>query len=666
MRRRRSSGSRNRGRKRPKSSKIQVLARRIGISIRELSASLRADGINPREVESLDAETIESIVLEYGGDNKEVEGEAEEEQIKILEGVPIEEGITVAQLSEKLGARPSILIKILMKAGIMASVNQPLDYKTLEIISQQFGFEAKKKPSLEEMLLTEEPDDPEKLVHRPPVVTIMGHVDHGKTSLLDSIRDTNVIASEHGGITQHIGAYHVQLQGGSVVFLDTPGHEAFTQMRARGAQVTDVVVLVVGADDGVQNQTVEAINHAKAAEVPILIAINKIDLPDANPDSAKRQLSEHGLVPDEWGGQNIFVEISAKERTGIDFLLDMLLLQSELLELKANPAREARGTVIEAKIDRGRGTVATVLVQNGTLEVGDIFIAGFYDGKVRAMINDRGEYVKEAGPSTPVEVLGFTGVPEAGDKFYVLGDEKQVKALSDYRLNLFREEHMVRPIRITLEDLHLKIQEGETSELNIIIKGDVRGSIEALSESLQELSTDEVKLNVIHQAVGSITETDVLLASASNAIIIGFSVRPTAEAMTAAKREGVDYRTYNIIYDVIADVRAAMEGLLEPEIREIVIGRAEVRDIFNVPRLKQVAGCYITTGRMVRGQFLRVIRNNREIHSGTIDSLRRVKDDVTEIQAGYECGIGIASFSEFEIGDILECYTQEKVARRLT
>jgi len=616
-------------------------------------------------VEALDAETIESIAVEYG---KEYEDEAvgeEEEQIKIAEGLQIEEGITVSQLAGKLDIKPSTLIKMLMKSGIMAGVNQALAYDTLEILSQTFGFQPEKKPTLEDQLLTDAPDEPDKLIHRSPVVTIMGHVDHGKTSLLDAIRDTNVIATEYGGITQHIGAYHVQLEGGSVVFLDTPGHEAFTQMRARGAQVTDVVVLVVGADDGVQNQTVEAINHAKAAGVPILVAINKIDLPDANPESVKRQLSEHGLVPDEWGGQNIFVEISAKERTGTDDLLDMLLLQSELLELKANPDRTARGTVIEAKLDKGRGPVATVLVQNGVLKIGDIFLAGSYDGKVRAMINDRGEYVKEAGPSTPVEVLGFTGVPEAGDKFFVLEEEKDAKTLSDYRQNLFREEHLVRPNRITLEDLHTRIREGETSELNIIIKGDVQGSIEALAESLQELSTDEVKLNVIHQAVGSITETDVLLASASNAIIIGFNTRPTAEVIVAARREGVDYRTYTIIYEVISDVRAAMEGLLEPEIREVVIGRAEIRQMFNVPRLGQVAGCYVTTGRMVRGQFLRVIRNNREIYSGTLDSLRRVKDNVPEIQAGYECGIGMESFSDFEIGDILECYTQEKVARRL-
>ena len=472
--------------------------------------------------------------------------------------------------------------------------------------------------------------------------------------------------TEVGGITQHIGAYHVNLENGSVVFLDTPGHAAFTAMRARGAKVTDVVVLVVAADDGVMPQTVEAINHAKAAGVSILVAINKIDKPDANPEGTKRQLAELGLMPEEWGGQNIFADISAKNVTGLEELLELLLLEADLLELKADPSRLARGTVIEAKLDKGRGPVATVLIRNGTLRIGDAFIAGLYYGKVRAMINDRGENVREAGPSISVQVLGFTGVPQAGDKFYALKNEKDAQAISELRLARHREDTLNPQSRISLEDLYKQIREGNIKELNIIIKGDVQGSVEAITESLMNLNTREVKLNLIHRAVGNITETDVLLASASNAIIIGFNVRPTGSAFKKATIERVEIRTYDIIYNVIADVRAAMEGLLEPEIREVLLGRAVVRELFRVPRLGVIAGSYINNGRIVRNQSLRVLRGNREIFSGKVDSLRRFKDNINEVASGYECGIGMEGFNEFQIDDILECYTHEKITRRLS
>jgi len=632
---------------------------------------LRSYGVNVKNhMSTLDPEMVQLVITEYSEQHPEdVKAEDEEEidlQFQQPEALEIEEGITVGQLAKTINAKPTDLIKRLMKFGIIASINQVLNYESLETISEHFGFKPLKKPTLEDILLKDEPDDPSKLVPRSPVVTIMGHVDHGKTSLLDAIRKTNVMDTEVGGITQHIGAYHVNLENGSVVFLDTPGHAAFTAMRARGAKVTDVVVLVVAADDGVMPQTVEAINHAKAAGVSILVAINKIDKPDANPEGTKRQLAELGLMPEEWGGQNIFADISAKNVTGLEELLELLLLEADLLELKANPSRLTRGTVIEAKLDKGRGPVATVLIRNGTLRIGDAFIAGLYYGKVRAMINDRGENVREAGPSIPVEVLGFTGVPQAGDKFYALKNEKDAQAISELRLARHREDTLNPQSRISLEDLYKQIREGNIKELNIIIKGDVQGSVEAITESLMNLNTREVKLNLIHRAVGNITETDVLLASASNAIIIGFNVRPTGSAFKKATIERVEIRTYDIIYNVIADVRAAMEGLLEPEIREVLLGRAVVRELFRVPRLGVIAGSYINNGRIVRNQSLRVLRGNREIFSGKVDSLRRFKDNIDEVASGYECGIGMEGFNEFQIDDILECYTHEKITRRLS
>ncbi|RKU10350.1 translation initiation factor IF-2 [Candidatus Poribacteria bacterium] len=585
---------------------------------------------------------------------------------KTVPTVPqIQEGVTVGLLASEIGFKGTEMIMRLMKLGIMASINQRLDYETLQAISDQFGFEAVRKLTLEEQILQDEPDDAANLLARSPVITIMGHVDHGKTSLLDAIRQSNVMDTEAGQITQHIGAYHVELESGSVVFLDTPGHAAFTAMRARGAQVTDIVVLVVAADDGVMPQTVEALNHAKAAGVPILVALNKMDVENARPDYVKQQLAEYDLVPEEWGGQTIFVEISAKERIGIEELLEMLLLEAELLELSANPNKPARGTVAEAKLDKGRGPVATVLVQSGTLQVGDAFVAGRYYGKVRAMINDRGQRVKNAPPSTPVEVLGFTGVPEAGDQFFAVDSERDARALSESRQEQHRATQLGPQSRVSLDDLFDQIREGDIKELNIIVKGDVQGSVEAVFDSLQRLSTDEVKINVIHQAVGGITETDVLLASASNAIVVGFNVHPTTGALIAKENEDIDVRTYSVIYDLISDVQSAMEGLLEPEVREVVVGRGIVRELFRTPRMGTIAGSYVNWGRIIRNYALRVLRDNRLIYEGQVDSLRHFKDDVTEVQANYECGIGVSAFDDFKVDDVLECYTHERIPRSL-
>lgn len=641
----------------PKGKNVRVyeLARKLQISNKELIKKLNQYGVEVKShMSSVDEETVELISAEF----VELEPEPVPKVLKV------EEGSTVTRLANLLGIKKTDMVKALIQLGIMANVNQRLDFDALTVLSKKFNFEPTRKLSLEEKLLMEEPDDPSKLKPRPPVVTIMGHVNHGKTSLLDAVRETNVMDTEAGGITQHIGAYRVSLEHGDVVFLDTPGHEAFTKMRARGAQVTDIVVLVVAADDGVMPQTIEAINHARAAEVPIVVAINKIDKENAKPDRVRQQLSELGLIPENWGGKTIFVDISAKNKIGIDDLLEGLLLEAELLELKANPEKTARGTIIEAKVDKSRGSVATVLVQDGTLRIGDSFVGGIYDGKVRAMINDHGENIQEAPPSTPVEVLGFSGVPEAGDRFYVLKDEREARAIGEMRKAAFIERDRATTGRKTL-DLYQMIREGEIKDLNIIIKGDVRGSVEALAESLQRLSTDEVKLNVIHAAVGDITENDVMLASASKAIITGFNVHPTSQASKLAEREGVEIKLYNVIYEAISDVRAAMEGLLEPELREVISGRAEVIELFNISRLGTVAGCHVNSGRVLRGSPMRVIRNNRTIYEGKIDSLRRFSQDAQEIASGQECGILVNDFSDFELGDVIESYIYEEVPARL-
>jgi translation initiation factor IF-2 len=493
----------------------------------------------------------------------------------------------------------------------------------------------------------------------------MGHVDHGKTSLLDAIRETSVILTEAGSITQHIGAYHVTVDKGTIVFLDTPGHEAFTAMRARGAQVTDIVVLVVAANDGVMPQTREAVAHAKAAEVPIVIAVNKIDLPNADPEKPRRELSELGLIPEDWGGDAIFVDISAKQKLHIDALLEMILLQAEIMELKGNPNRRAKCIVLEAELDKGRGPVARALVQRGTLRMGDAFVVGPHYGKVRALVNDEGRKVESAGPSMPVEVVGLSGVPQAGDLLTVLEDERSARQIATQRMQRQRQAERVATPRVTLEDLYRNVQEGVAKELAIVLKADAQGSIEALKDALQKLGGDEVRIRVIHSSVGGITESDVMLAAASNAIIIGFHVRPTPQAATAAQREEVDIRLYTIIYDAIKEVESAMSGLLEPTIREVTLGRAEVREVFHVPRVGSIAGCYITDGKIPRNALARVIRDSIVIYEGKVGSLRRFKDDVAEVSSGYECGISIENFQDIKQGDVIEPYLLEKVERTL-
>ena len=654
-------------------TRVHELAKQYNLRSKVLLDLLAAHGIRVKNHMSfLDEEAVALIKSELQEDSPPEDAPQADVSARRAADVPrstplqVTEGLTVAELANTLHLQPNELIMRLMNLKVMASINQRLDYDTLTMLETHLGIEALKAPTLEDELLAEIPDPPGSLRPRAPVITIMGHVDHGKTSLLDRIRQSNISESEAGNITQHIGAYHVLLGTGSIVFLDTPGHAAFTAMRARGAQVTDIVVLIVAADDGVMPQTIEALNHAKAANVPIVVAINKIDVPGARPDFVKQQLSEHELVPEEWGGQTICVETSAIEGTGIDFLLEMLLLEAALLELKANPDKRARGAVIEAQVDKGRGAVATVLVQSGTLKVGDVFVSGRYSGKVRAMMDDLGKRMKVAGPSVPVEVLGFTGVPEAGDRFHVVDSERDARALSETRQDAYRTAKLGAKSHVSLDALFQQIQEGEVKELNVVVKGDVQGSVQAVSDSLVNLSTNEVKINIIHQATGGITETDILLASASEAIVVGFNVHPTTEAVQAKEAEGIDVRTYNIIYNLISDIRSAMEGLLEPEVREVVIGRAEVRELFKVPRLGLVAGSYVNWGRISYNQPLRVLRDNRLIHEGKVNSLRRFKDSVNEVQANYECGIGIETFADLQVGDVLECYVYEQIARLLS
>ena len=674
-RQRRRSAKSNREEKQDQGMRVYELAKQYNLTTKELIALLEVHGVRgKKDMSFLDPDTVALIESELIAEPQEDVVSTLEESVETstdaspdtTDKLQIEEGTTVADLAASLALQPPALIMQLMKLKVMANINQRLGYETLVMLGEHLNFEVVKSPTLEEELLVEIPDLPESLKPRAPVVTIMGHVDHGKTSLLDAIRQSNISESEAGNITQHIGAYHVALEGGSVVFLDTPGHAAFTAMRARGAQVTDIVVLIVAADDGVMPQTIEAISHAKAAKVPIVVAINKIDVPGARPDYIKQQLSEHELLPEDWGGQTICVETSAAEGTGIDFLLEMLLLEAALLELKANPSKPARGVIIEAEVDKGRGAVATVLVQSGTLRVGDVFVSGRYSGRVRAMMDDLGKRLKEAGPSRPVEVLGFTGVPEAGDRFYVVESDRDARLISETRQDQYRTEKLGANSHVSLENLFQQIQEGEIKELNVVLKGDVQGSVQAVASSLLDLSTDEVKINIIHQAVGGITETDILLASASDAIVVGFNVHPTTEAVQAKETEGIDVRTYNVIYELVSYIRSAMEGLLDPEVREVVIGRAEVRELFKVPRLGLVAGSYVNWGRITYDQPLRILRDNRLIHEGKVNSLRRFKDNVNEVQANYECGIGIETFDDLQVGDVLECYVHEQVARSLS
>jgi translation initiation factor IF-2 len=579
--------------------------------------------------------------------------------------IRIAEVIAVGDLAKRMGVKGGELIKKLMEMGVLVNINQLVDADVASLVAGEFGYEVEKVSLERQDLLERKEDLPEQLKSRPPVVTIMGHVDHGKTMLLDSIRKTNVVEGEAGGITQHIGAYDVELENGHVVFIDTPGHEAFTAMRARGAQVTDVVVLVVAADDGMMPQTKEAIDHARAAKVPIVVAINKIDKPTSNPEKVKKDLSEYELVPEQWGGNTLFSEVSAKQKTGIKELLDSILLQAEVLELRANPDKPARGVIIESKLDKGRGPVATVLVQEGTLKTGDAFIAGSHYGRVRAMLNDKGKKIEEAPPSTPVEVVGFTDIPEAGEAFIVVSEERMAKQISLYRQEKIRQKELSKLSKVSLEELYDKIKKGEVKELNVIIKADVQGSIEAVKEALQKLSTNAVKVNILHDAVGGITETDVNLASASNAIIIGFNVRPGPKAQSLAEQEHVDVRTYSIIYDAITDIRNALEGLLEPTYKEHLLGRAQVIQVFNIRKVGTVAGSLVTDGKVVRGSHARLLRDNVVVYDGRIVSLRRFKDDMKDCNQGLECGIGIENFNDIKLGDVIESYEMEEVQSRL-
>jgi translation initiation factor IF-2 len=584
------------------------------------------------------------------------------EEVPITRRITITEGVSIKELSEKLEVRAKDVIKRLLDKGIFATINQTLDSQTATEISRGFGAETSIISFEEEVTLVEEVSDkPEDLNPRAPVITVMGHVDHGKTSLLDAIRETNVTAQEAGGITQHIGAYQVEVNSRKVVFLDTPGHEAFTLMRARGAKVTDIVVLVVAADDGVMPQTLEAMNHARAAKVPIIVAINKIDKPEAQPERVKRQLADNGLMAEEWGGETVTVEVSAKQRKNLDLLLEMILLVADLQGLKANPKRLASGTVLEAKLDRGRGPVATVLVQNGTLHIGDAFVVGSIYAKVRAMFDDRGRPVLEGGPSTPIEALGLEDVPQAGDRFQVIDDTAKARQIVLHRQAKAREAALAKSARLTLEQLHEQLAAGEVKELPLIIKADVQGSVEVLSDTLTKLGNDKVKIKVIHAGVGAITETDVLLASASNGVIIGFNVRPERKASELAQLEKVDIRLHTIIYELSDEIKKAMKGLLAVKFRETSLGRAEVRDTFRIAKVGTVAGCYIVDGKFGRESHVRLLRDNVVTYQGRIRSLRRFKDDVEEVRTGMECGVVLENFNDLKVGDVIEAFVIEKV-----
>jgi translation initiation factor IF-2 len=580
--------------------------------------------------------------------------------------IKVYETIQVGELAKLMGVKVGELLKKALMMGLPLTINQSIDADTAAILADEFGFKVEKAPVEEELLLQYVPPKEEELKPRPPVVTVMGHVDHGKTTLLDAIRKTDVASREAGGITQHIGAYKVTLEDGrQITFIDTPGHEAFTTMRARGAQVTDTVILVVAADDGVMEQTKEAIEHARAAGVPIVVAINKVDKPNANPERVKSQLSELGLVPEEWGGDTLMANISARNRIGIEELLELVLLQAEMLDLKAAYDRPARGRVVESRLDKGKGPVATVLIQEGTLREGDVFVSGQTFGRVRAMLDSLGQRVKEATPSTPVEILGFEELPQAGDDFIVVEDEEKARKIAEYRQRKAREAEAAKQTKISLEKLFEKLKEGELKELKIVLKADTQGTLEALDASLQKLSTDKVKVTIIRKGIGAITESDVMLASASEAIVIGFNVKPTSQAKETAKQEGVDIRFYDVIYHLLEDIKNAMEGLLEPVYEEVITGVAEVRATFKVPKVGIVAGCYVKEGVISRNNRVRVIRDGVVVFTGGIASLKRFKEDVKEVQAGYECGLKIENFNDVKVGDIIEAFEVQKVEQKL-
>ncbi len=651
--------------------RIYQLAKELDLKSTELVDMLKELGIEAKShMSTLEDETA-NLVKEMlaGGEGKAPE--KEEEQEEKAQSIEVAPPVNVKSIGEALGTNPNKIIKQLIEQGVMINLTQNLTGDALAEVEQILGIKVEVKT--EEKKKTEaKPKKEEKqkkkkdLVTRPPVVTIMGHVDHGKTQLLDVIREANVVASEAGGITQHIGAYQVEANGKKISFLDTPGHEAFTAMRARGAHVTDIAVLVIAADDGIMPQTVEAINHAKDAGIPIIVAINKIDKENANPERVKQQLTEYNLVPEEWGGETVCVEISALQKINIDELLEMILLVAEVEDIKADPKEKASGVIIEAQLDKGRGPVATVLIKDGTLRIGDAIMAGSAHGRVRAMINDKGERLKKAGPSTPVEVLGLSDVPVAGDMLESVKTEKEGKKIAEERREEKREKELTSDRPANLEQFFARMQDEEVKELKIIIKGDVQGSVEALKDSLNQIKSEDVNLNIIHTGAGAINENDVILASASKAIIIGFNVRPDSRAKRVADQEGVDIRTYRIIYQVIDDVKKALEGLLEPEIREKVLGRAEVRDTFRVPKAGTVAGLYVTDGKITRNSKVRVLRDGVVVHEGSIGSLKRFQDDVREVDSNYECGLNIEGFQDVKVGDIIEAFVLEEVKRKLS
>ena len=647
------------------------------VVVEEVGTPPEAAG-TPEAGETVSSASAAAIAEDAEAEETEVKAEAEVEEVAAAKAavsedvdeatkvVTLTESVSVKELSDKLGLKSKDLIKELFSSGIMVTMNQTLHPQVVEAICEKFGFEARFVSATEAEVEKEAVDElPEDIVERAPVVTVMGHVDHGKTSLLDAIRETDVAAGEAGGITQHIGAYNVSVKNRRIVFVDTPGHEAFTLMRARGAQVTDIVVLVVAADDGVMPQTLEAIDHARAAGVPIVVAVNKIDRPEAQPDRVKQQLSDRELIPEDWGGDTVMVEVSAIEKTNLDLLLEMILLVSDLHERKANPKRPASAVVLEAQLDRGRGPVATLVIQDGTLHVGDSFVAGMVFGKVRAMFSDRGEPILEAGPSSAVEILGLNEVPQAGDQFQVLLDSNRARELAQDRRLSLREKGLARTSRIGLDNLFSEIKSAEAKDLNLVVKADTQGSVEVIGHTLEKLSAEMVRIRVIHSGVGAISESDVLLASASQAVVIGFSVRPERSAQETAEREEVEIRLYTIIYELIDEIRQSMLGLLEPTIREKFLGRAEVRQTFKVSKIGTVAGCNVSEGVITRNAELRLLRDNVVVHEGKISSLRRFQEDVNEVKDGYECGISIANFNDVKVGDVIEAFAKESVATEL-
>jgi len=658
-------------------TRVYKLAQELGISSKELIERLEELDIKVANHMSTIEEDEAELIMELLGDESKStsaktagEGESAKEQKESeeehsdLKKLTFKGVLSVAELAKLLGKTPAEIITVLFKRGIMATINNEVDIDVANEIAFEFGYEISMEEEEEVSDIDIEADKEEDLVSRPPIVTVMGHVDHGKTKLLDAIRNANVQAKEAGGITQHIGAYTVKIDGKKITFLDTPGHEAFTSMRARGAQVTDIAILVVAADDGVMPQTIEAINHAKAANVPIIVAVNKMDKPSANPDKVKQELADQGLLVEDWGGEVISVPVSALKNENIDTLLEMILIVAEMEELKANPDRKAVGTVVEGELDKGRGPVATVIVQNGTLRVGDPVVVGSTYGKIRAMIDDKGKNVKKATPSMPVEILGISDVPNAGDQFVVVGSDKIARSIADKRKARAREEMLKAGQKVSLDDFFKQMQEGAVKDLNVIIKADVQGSVQAVKQSLEKLSNEEVAVRVIHGGAGAINESDVMLATASNAIIIGFNVRPVPGAKSLAERESVDVRTYRVIYDAIEDIKDAMHGMLEPEFVEEETGKAEIRDIFKVSGIGTIAGCYVTDGKIQRNSQVRLVRDGIVIHDGKLASLKRFKDDVKEVASGYECGMSIENFNDLKLGDVIEAYVMKEVARK--